>query len=116
MSTLFNALKDFAFENAVPLLTSLFLLTAAFAAAVLVYPPGHSGSAQSGGHSGGGLCDHRGGGPEFLPMSSRRWLKLCARCRKRWRRFDWEGFDFWFYPALIFYMLGWIVFGPPDSV
>lgn len=38
MSTLFNALKDFAFENAVPLLTSLFLLTAAFAAAVLVYP------------------------------------------------------------------------------
>lgn len=39
MSTLFNALKDFAFENAVPLLTSLFLLTAAFAAAVLVYPP-----------------------------------------------------------------------------
>lgn len=39
MSTLFNALKDFAFENAVPLLTSLFLLTGAFAAAVLVYPP-----------------------------------------------------------------------------
>ena len=49
-------------------------------------------------------------------MSRRRWLKLRARCRKRWRRFDWEGFDFWFYPALIFYMLGWIVFGPPDSV
>ncbi|HEL5614000.1 TPA: hypothetical protein ACOEBE_000858 [Stenotrophomonas maltophilia] len=39
MSTLFNALKDFAFENAVPLLTGLFLLIAAFAAAVLVYPP-----------------------------------------------------------------------------
>ena len=31
MSTLFNALKDFAFENAVPLLTGLFLLIAAFA-------------------------------------------------------------------------------------
>ena len=31
MSTLFNALKDFAFENAVPLLTGLFLLIAAVA-------------------------------------------------------------------------------------
>ncbi len=49
-------------------------------------------------------------------MSSRHWLKLRARCRKRWRRFDWEGFDFWFYPALIFYALGWALFGPPDSV
>lgn len=33
------ALKDFAFENAVPLLTGLFLLIAAFATAVLAYPP-----------------------------------------------------------------------------
>ncbi|MBD3742713.1 MAG: hypothetical protein IE930_18885 [Stenotrophomonas sp.] len=39
MSTLFNAIKDFAFENAVPLLTGLFLLIAAFATAVLAYPP-----------------------------------------------------------------------------
>ncbi|WP_251476072.1 hypothetical protein [Stenotrophomonas lactitubi] len=39
MSTLSNALKDFAFEHAVPLLTGLFLLIAAFGAAVFVYPP-----------------------------------------------------------------------------
>ncbi|KAG1087655.1 hypothetical protein G6F40_013675 [Rhizopus arrhizus] len=39
MSTLFNAIKAFAFENAVPLLTGLFLLVAAFATAVLAYPP-----------------------------------------------------------------------------
>lgn len=39
MSTLTNALKDFAFEHAVPLLTGLFLLVLAFAAAFALYPP-----------------------------------------------------------------------------